>query len=140
MFSMWMTHQLYAKILCCYFKTEKAALTLLHVVQRSIVFSPYNILFQLLKIKKESWIKCDADFEYLIKWFFSDKLFVRGIVFLKAFIFLAWPDYHFRWIIPVAETEIKEVFYWAQDLEWTKGVPDLGLLRWSFSSLLIRPC
>lgn len=38
MFSMWMTHQLYAKILCCYFKTEIPALTFLHVVQRSIVF------------------------------------------------------------------------------------------------------
>lgn len=38
MFSMWMTHQLYAKILCCYFKTEIPALTFLHVVQRFILF------------------------------------------------------------------------------------------------------
>lgn len=37
MFSMWMTHPLYAKILCCYFKTEIPALTFLYVVQRSIV-------------------------------------------------------------------------------------------------------
>lgn len=38
MFSMWMTHQLYAKIPCCYFKTKISALTFLYVAQRSIVF------------------------------------------------------------------------------------------------------